>query len=134
MGQSANVWGKKFWPEDTADGSAAEWLHRSAYSFGPMAGASWQSEANLVFGTYEANGNMTRAESSIDNIIASITTIFEGEKKGELTTKIINTGDYDVLGANGRGKITIPTWVSDLKHSYSWLSPELKYSGYIRAS
>ncbi|KAK7047573.1 hypothetical protein VNI00_006341 [Paramarasmius palmivorus] len=134
MGQSANVWGKTLWPKDTVDGTAAEWLHRSAYSFGPMTGADWQSQANLVFGTFEANGNMTRAESVIDSAIASITSIFEDTGKGKLNTKIINKGDYSVLGATGLEKIAIPAWVADSNHSYTWLSPELQYWGGFTAT
>ncbi|ESK84263.1 chromosome segregation atpases-like protein, partial [Moniliophthora roreri MCA 2997] len=134
MGESANVWGNKFWPGDTAPGSAAEWLHRSAYSLGPMNGASWQSEANLVFGTYEANGNMTRAEASIDGITASLNTIFEDKAKGKLKTQLVNKGNYRVLGPKGLEEITIPGWVSDSKHSYSWLSPELQYWGKFTAT
>ncbi|KAK7047560.1 hypothetical protein VNI00_006328 [Paramarasmius palmivorus] len=134
MGQSANVWGKTLWPKDTTDGTAAEWLHRSAYSFGPMTNADWQSQANLVFGTFEANGNMTRAESVIDGAIASITSIFEDTGKGKLNTKIINKGDYSVLGATGLEKIAIPAWVADSNHSYTWLSPELQYWGGFTAT
>ncbi|KAF8662711.1 hypothetical protein AX16_001153 [Volvariella volvacea WC 439] len=135
MGESANVWANKFWSSEESKAGTGEWLHRSAYSFGPMKGGNWQSPANIVFGTYEANGNMTRAESNIDNIIEGIFETFEkGEKEGKLWTEIVKSGDYLVLNSKGQqDKYTIPKWLSDTDQ-YSWLSPVLKYWGKFAAS
>ncbi|KAF8663989.1 hypothetical protein AX16_000840 [Volvariella volvacea WC 439] len=134
MGESANAWANKFWPGDDDTSSMAEWLHRSAFGFGPINGANWQSAANIIFGTYQSNGHMTRAESLITSVIRSILPLFPNTGSGTLYTRIVNNGDYEVLNAQGqKEKYTIPAWVSDKTHSYSWLSPELTYSGSFKA-
>ncbi|KAK6529971.1 hypothetical protein TWF281_009121 [Arthrobotrys megalospora] len=68
---SLELWG------DLRLGRAAEWLHRSAYSFGGPdqpngLGASpddSQKMENLVFGTYEANTEMIRYEAYLKRLV-----------------------------------------------------------------
>ncbi|KAG8818384.1 hypothetical protein FRC19_010679 [Serendipita sp. 401] len=70
MGQSANKWATQIlgWGPSASNGNevVAEWLHRSAHSFGKLNdGTSPDLPFNIMFGTQECNTHMCRAENMI---------------------------------------------------------------------
>ncbi|KIM40635.1 hypothetical protein M413DRAFT_28428 [Hebeloma cylindrosporum] len=82
MGQSANALANKVWCDSAQDcdsaghvctfSGEAEWLHRSAFSFGGISGRgpkSSQVRENLVLGTKETNTKMIREEEFIKRFV-----------------------------------------------------------------
>ncbi|KDR78716.1 hypothetical protein GALMADRAFT_223966 [Galerina marginata CBS 339.88] len=64
------------WPPNASDKTwkkQAEWLHRSAFSYGglgvPAIHSTSQTVNNLIFGTKEANTLMMRAESTVKHLV-----------------------------------------------------------------
>ncbi|KAJ6475558.1 hypothetical protein C8R45DRAFT_1159701 [Mycena sanguinolenta] len=81
----------------------AEWLHRSAYSFGALdGGVSSQTRRNLVLGTSEANTRMILFENAIADYVARTETI------GKLVTRVKYPQNWNLP-------------------KYTWLAPTLEY-------
>ncbi|KAG8706268.1 hypothetical protein FRC09_002495, partial [Ceratobasidium sp. 395] len=126
--QSANKLATRWWAPKDGPKVIAEWLHRSAYSLGPLEGANYQSPENIVFGTFEANSDMTRAELLVRNLRS------KSEAKGNLTTRMITASTVDdpqlkILNpATGNEEPwEIPAWVQ--ANRYPWMAPGLLYKG-----
>ncbi|KAJ7364477.1 hypothetical protein DFH08DRAFT_930390 [Mycena albidolilacea] len=133
MGLSATEVATALWGQSsrsTGMGSwKAEWLHRSAYAYGgleePVSLSSSNDPGNLVFGSWECNTDMIRAENFVTQLTKR-TTPTGVNFKGSLTTANTYSGSVSRRGLqlqNSSG--TIPQWVSQKK--YSWLCFELKY-------
>jgi len=92
----------------------------------------YQSPDNIIFGTYEANSTMTRAEAMIRVIRQHADENSEGIRP-TLKTAVNNTDDISVINpANGkRVSIPISSWIGNSKPNYSWLVPQLSYSGLL---
>ncbi|KAG9076674.1 hypothetical protein FS749_011517, partial [Ceratobasidium sp. UAMH 11750] len=128
--QSANQIAVKWWTPKDGPKVIAEWLHRSAYSLGPLAGANYQSPENIVFGSFEANSDMTRAEllvRTLRNISGA---------KGNLTTRVVNSDpqkDEDPKlmflnpATNEEELWEIDKWIRE--KNYPWIAPGLLYKG-----
>ncbi|KAG8775918.1 hypothetical protein FRC12_001190 [Ceratobasidium sp. 428] len=129
--KSANQLGKEWWKSGDVPKVVAEWLHRSAYSLGPLNGNSdFQSPDNIVFGTFEANSDMTRAETSIRTLRDV------SGAKGTLTTIVTNTNlpdnDENRLSyldpVSGKAEAwEIGDWIGEA--NYTWIAPNLVYKG-----
>ncbi|KAG8701045.1 hypothetical protein FRC08_004307, partial [Ceratobasidium sp. 394] len=137
-GKSANQLGKEWWGDGEGPKVVAEWLHRSAYSLGPLSldplgrSSDFQSPDNIVFGTFEANSDMTRAET----VIRTLRDV--SEASGTLTTTVVNANlpDNDpnrllyLDPDNGKAKPwEIDEWIGEKK--YTWITPNLIYTGTI---
>ncbi|KAF8593814.1 hypothetical protein BDV93DRAFT_529669 [Ceratobasidium sp. AG-I] len=89
MGVGATRIAEEWWGEKDLKAAAAEWLHRSAFSFGGLYEKvdvkSSQNQNNLIFGTKECNTHMIRAENTI-------TTLLRADYAGTLLTKNIFKG------------------------------------------
>ncbi|KAG9085709.1 hypothetical protein FRC06_003488 [Ceratobasidium sp. 370] len=134
--KSANQLGKEWWGSGEGAKVVAEWLHRSAYSLGPLRGSSdFQSPDNIVFGTFEANSDMTRAETAIRTLRD-----VQGAE-GTLTTTVVN----DDLPDNDRNRLLyldpasgkaepweIDKWIGE--ENYAWIAPNLIYTGTMTLS
>ncbi|KAJ6474786.1 hypothetical protein C8R45DRAFT_1102938 [Mycena sanguinolenta] len=105
FGQPAKQLSNGLWP--------AEWLHRSAFSFGGLGTddgyESSQTRANLVLGISESNTYMVLLENTISDYVTRT------NKSGTLTTtiKYNYTKDPDSTPWKGKG--------------YTWLAPTLEY-------
>ncbi|KAG8718276.1 hypothetical protein FRC09_012899 [Ceratobasidium sp. 395] len=134
-GVSANQLGKEWWKSGELPSVVAEWLHRSAYSLGPLTKADFQSPDNIVFGTFEANSDMTRAET----VIRTLRDIPNAE--GSLNTIVINKN----LSAQDKNRLNyldpktgkstqwkIPDWIEGRK--LTWIAPQLVYKGGMKIS
>ncbi|KAI0761189.1 hypothetical protein BD413DRAFT_617238 [Trametes elegans] len=128
--QSANRIGKAWWGSGDMPKVVAEWLHRSAYSLGDLVSANFQSPDNIVFGTFEANSDMTRAETAI-RVLRDVT-----GATGTLETTVINTDLPDTDPSrltyidymDGKPKTwSISRWIG--KENYTWLAPSIVYRG-----
>ncbi|KAG8834362.1 hypothetical protein FRC18_002166 [Serendipita sp. 400] len=126
-GQSPNVLVKKWW--GLKDGEkAAEWLHRSAWSYGGLSSTtntirrpqSSQAMCNLVIGTCEANTMMLRVETFVKRLAHYATK--ESERTGKsvkVTTTIKNPSGKDWRG---------PKWMKTANSTYAWFVPQLVYT------
>ncbi|KAG9104818.1 hypothetical protein FRC07_009693, partial [Ceratobasidium sp. 392] len=128
--QSANKIAFGWWKPTNGPKVIAEWLHRSAYSLGPLQSADYQSPENIVFGTFEANSDMTRAELIVRTLRN------KSEATGNLTTRIITAdpskpGEPQLtflnLSTDNEELWSIPQWVQEKK--YPWMAPGLLYKG-----
>ncbi|KAG9096176.1 hypothetical protein FRC06_008959, partial [Ceratobasidium sp. 370] len=130
-GQSANQIAIKWWaPLPGGPKVVAEWLHRSAYSLGPLASANYQSPENIVFGSFEANSDMTRAELLVRTLRNM------SGASGNLTTRVVNSdpqkaGDPELMflnpATNKEEPWKIDKWVRE--KNYPWIAPGLLYKG-----
>ncbi|KAG8735240.1 hypothetical protein FRC10_010828 [Ceratobasidium sp. 414] len=134
--KSANQLGKEWWGNGEGPKVVAEWLHRSAYSLGPLGRSSdFQSPDNIVFGTFEANSDMTRAETAI----RTLRDVSGAE--GTLATTVVNNNlpgnDGNRLlylnTANGQAEPwDIEKWIGE--ENYTWIAPNLVYAGTMTLS
>ncbi|KAG9104817.1 hypothetical protein FRC07_009732, partial [Ceratobasidium sp. 392] len=132
-GQSANQIAFGWWDPKNGPKFIAEWLHRSAYSLGPLQAANYQSPENIVFGTFEANSDMTRAEFLVRSLRN------KSGAKGNLTTRVVTADpskddDPRLMFLNpatgAEQPWTIPPWVKEKKHP--WMAPGLLYNGNMK--
>ncbi|KAI7764938.1 hypothetical protein LZL87_005651 [Fusarium oxysporum] len=116
-GYSANLALSDVYPEhypnaaDAKKRRVAEWLHRSAFSYGGLTKGypnSSQVANNLVLGTPDTNTVMMRQANPEQGC-----TVF-------VETQI----NYPALVGSGE------EWIGDDQHRYTWLSPELLYGYY----
>ncbi|QRV90278.1 hypothetical protein RhiJN_18296 [Ceratobasidium sp. AG-Ba] len=135
--KSANQLGRDWWKSGDIPKVVAEWLHRSAYSLGPLDGLDFQSPDNIasaltVFGTFEANSDMTRAETTI-RTLRDVT-----GADGTLATTVINKNlantDQDQLRwlnpTTGEAEPwETENWIAD--KNYTWIAPNLIYEGVV---
>ncbi|KZS87237.1 hypothetical protein SISNIDRAFT_498522 [Sistotremastrum niveocremeum HHB9708] len=132
MGASANGWAKDIltWPllprkpGSASDRSVAEWLHRCAHRFGDPA-ADYYS--NLMFGSWECNTQMIRAESVLSTL---------GSSKGKihslkLITEVKDVKSVEMLDKGGaKVKVDIPWYntTGDVDKYFAWIAPSLQYT------
>ncbi|KAG8695606.1 hypothetical protein FRC09_009060 [Ceratobasidium sp. 395] len=84
--KSANRLGKYWWNTGDVPNVVAEWTHRTAYSLGPLENqAGFQTPENIVFGTLEANSDISRAEMVI-RVLRDVS-----EAHGILNNTVINS-------------------------------------------
>ncbi|KAG9094206.1 hypothetical protein FRC06_011055 [Ceratobasidium sp. 370] len=125
-GTSAKDLAAQWWGSKT---KAAEWLHRSALAFGELGeGGNAQSPDNIVFGTLEANSDMTRAE----DLIRYLRDVFGAN--GTLTTTVVNSnsGDEDQLKYLDPGSGKEEIWRMDKwihEKNYTWIAPSIHHQG-----
>ncbi|KAF8305445.1 hypothetical protein DL93DRAFT_2089546 [Clavulina sp. PMI_390] len=122
-GISATSIAKIFWEKNDKGNidcaGMAEWLHRSAWSFGGVTTdpGSSQTQENLIFGTVQCNTAMIRYEGFLKRMA-------ERNRSSKLTTKpYLDFNDDDDLVEKDK-KLA----VSDLGRDYRWLASHLKYS------
>ncbi|KAJ7772403.1 hypothetical protein B0H16DRAFT_1769223 [Mycena metata] len=100
----------------------AEWLHRSAYSYGGLEGVSprpWtsQSPGNLIFGTKETNTMMLRCD-----IVALLALMLTLPDRTEMFVKrLIGNADVEV-----KVQTELVPFGVDIAHC--WLAEKLKYT------
>ncbi|SCV42161.1 uncharacterized protein FFB14_07650 [Fusarium fujikuroi] len=100
----------------------AEWLHRSAFSYGGFVDGkpnNSQTANNLVLGTPDTNTVMMR--QAIPRAFVKRLAIFL--KNGENAVVVETAIDYSALEQAGR-------WMGDDDHQYTWLAANLKYCYY----
>ncbi|KAM0547504.1 hypothetical protein ACHAPJ_010377 [Fusarium lateritium] len=97
----------------------AEWLHRSAFSYGGYVNGEFnnsQNAHNLVLGTPDTNTVMMRYEAFVKRLAIFL-------KNGENAVVVDTAIVYPALEQAGG-------WMGDDDHRYTWLAANLKYSYY----
>ncbi|KAF4437590.1 hypothetical protein FACUT_5522 [Fusarium acutatum] len=97
----------------------AEWLHRSAFSYGGHVDGipnNSQTANNLVLGTPDTNTVMMRYEAFVKRLA-----IFSNN--GQDTVVVETAIDYSTLEQSGR-------WMGNDNRRYTWLAANLKYRYY----
>ncbi|SCO56415.1 uncharacterized protein FFMR_13571 [Fusarium fujikuroi] len=125
---SANVALSMAYPDIYSDSGkakkkrVAEWLHRSAFSYGGGITSGGQLSTpqipnNLVLGSPETNTLMMRYESFVKRVV-----LFGNKRNGDVVKVTTNiTYPHGLVGWQ-------QNWVGDIFHQYTWLAPELSYS------
>ncbi|KAL5605755.1 hypothetical protein FOVSG1_005902 [Fusarium oxysporum f. sp. vasinfectum] len=123
-GYSANVAMSKAYPDIYPNSAkakqkrVAEWLHRSAFSYGGLDEGnvdSSQDAINLVLGTPDTNTVMMRYEAFVKRLA-----YYSNGENGDrvvVDTKIAYPAFF------GRRQ----NWMGDNNHRYTWLAPKLNY-------
>ncbi|KAL1693636.1 hypothetical protein GGG16DRAFT_88615, partial [Schizophyllum commune] len=126
-GASATAVANKLW---RGSQGKAEWLHRVAFRFGGLGASSnclsAQQKRNFIFGTYECNTHMIRAENAITELVQGL------EESGTLVTENILKGDVRRRRDDGEfDSVAIPTWLKTQREAHLgslwWLCFRLKY-------
>ncbi|RBA19845.1 hypothetical protein FPRO05_09145 [Fusarium proliferatum] len=96
----------------------AEWLHRSAFSYGGLIKGvpnSSQVPNNLVLGTPDTNTVMMRYEAFVKRLA------FHANGQHGCTVEVKTEISYPgLVGWDA-------DWIGDADHRYTWLAPQLKY-------
>ncbi|KAF8434528.1 hypothetical protein L210DRAFT_3410298 [Boletus edulis BED1] len=141
MGESATKVAADLWHEDSITSgmgnSKVEWLHRAACAFGGLneqvSLKTSNDPNNLVFGTWECNTDMIRAENMVTELTKLDDMMPDSGYKGKLTTNNKTAGTVSRIGLEKTNTTaTIPRWVGE--KNYSWLSLSLGYKYQMMAT
>ncbi|KAF8122693.1 hypothetical protein EV363DRAFT_1553609, partial [Boletus edulis] len=141
MGESATKVATDLWHQDFITSgmgnSGVEWLHRAACAFGGLdeqvSLKTSNDPNNLVFGTWECNTDMIRAENMVTGLTKLDDMMPDNGYKGKLTTNNKTAGTVSRFGLERTNETaTIPKWVGEM--NYSWLSLSLGYKYQMMAT